>query len=200
MNKLLSDIRHILNIYTFKHQLKTYFFNQHFLYVCYLFLCFYILCDHCILISSNNYGRRYSPCLAVWSDGCLVPSVLWRCWLGDRKGIQPVKNLSGGVLAWLSVWNEMQTCIWPSWCHCYSLSLASVKSRLVLPFWYWLTQVVTEKGPLNVCVCVCACACACVCVCVCVCVAVWSHSLSTTHVQVFFGLLQGLISNSTTGC
>jgi len=43
-----------------------------------------------------------------------------------------------------------------SWCHCHSLSLASVKSRLVLPFWYWLTQVVPEKGPSNVCVCVCS--------------------------------------------
>ena len=30
----------------------------------------------------------------------------------------------------------------------------SVKSRLVLPFWYQLTQVVPEKGPLNGCVCV----------------------------------------------
>ena len=29
------------------------------------------------------------------------------------------------------------------------------KSRLVLPFWYWLTQVVPEKGPLNGCMCVC---------------------------------------------
>jgi len=28
-------------------------------------------------------------------------------------------------------------------------SLASFKSRLVLPFWYWLTQVVLEKRPLN---------------------------------------------------
>ena len=36
-----------------------------------------------------------------------------------------------------------------------SLSLASVKSRLVLPFWYWLTRVVPDKGPLNGCVCVC---------------------------------------------
>jgi len=36
----------------------------------------------------------------------------------------------------------------------HSLSLASVKSRLVLPFWYWLTRVVLEKGPLNGCVCV----------------------------------------------
>ena len=56
------------------------------------------------------------------------------------------KKLSGGVLAWLSVWSEVQTCIWPSWCHCHSLFLASVKSRLVLPFWYRLSCVVPEKG------------------------------------------------------
>ena len=79
--------------------------------------------------------------------------MLWCCWLGGRKGIQPVKKLSGEVLAWLSVWSKVQTCIWPSWCHCHSLSLASVKSRLVLPFWYWPTRVVPEKGPLNGCVC-----------------------------------------------
>jgi len=30
---------------------------------------------------------------------------------------------------------------------------ASVKSRLVLPFWYRLTDIVSEKGPLNGCVC-----------------------------------------------
>jgi len=24
------------------------------------------------------------------------------------------KNLSGAMLAWLSVWSEVQTCIWPS--------------------------------------------------------------------------------------
>jgi len=63
--------------------------------------------------------------------------------------------LSGGLLAWLSVWSELQTCIWPSWCHCHSLSLSSVKSRLVLPSWYRLTRVVAEKGPLDGCVCVC---------------------------------------------
>ena len=49
------------------------------------------------------------------------------------------------VVGWLSVWNKVQTCIWPNWCHCHSLSLASVKSRLVLPFWYRLTWVVLEK-------------------------------------------------------
>ena len=39
--------------------------------------------------------------------------------------------------------------------HCHSLSLASVKSRLVLPFWCRLTWVVLEKGLLNMGVCVC---------------------------------------------
>jgi len=39
----------------------------------------------------------------------------------------------------------------PSGFHCHSLPLASVKSRLVLPFWYRLTQVVLVKRPLNGC-------------------------------------------------
>ena len=33
--------------------------------------------------------------------------------LGGRKGIRLYK-VSGGFLAWLSVWSEVQTCIWPS--------------------------------------------------------------------------------------
>ena len=37
----------------------------------------------------------------------------------------------------------------------HSPSLASVKSRLVFPFWYRPTQIVPEKRPLNGCVCVC---------------------------------------------
>ena len=67
----------------------------------------------------------------------LAVSALMLCWLGGRKGIWPVKKLSFGVLAWfsalevflndmryinprftyftyLSVWSEVQTCIWPS--------------------------------------------------------------------------------------
>jgi len=77
--------------------------------------------------------------------------------VGWQEGHPACKKLSGGVLAWLSVWSEMQTCIWPSWCHCHSLSLASVKSRLVLPFWYRLTWVDPDKGPLNGCIYVCMC-------------------------------------------
>jgi len=74
--------------------------------------------------------------------------------VGWQEGHPACKKLSGWVLAWSSVWSEVQTCICPSWCHCHSLSLAPVKSRLVLPFWYQLTRVVPEKQPLNRCVCV----------------------------------------------
>jgi len=74
--------------------------------------------------------------------------------VGRQEGHPACKNLSGGVLAWLLVWSEVQTCIRPSGCHYHSLSLASVKSRLVLPFLYRLTGVVPDKGP---CVCVCVC-------------------------------------------
>ena len=97
-----------------------------------------------------------SRCKLVYLFGVhALPSVLWRCWSGGRKGIRPAKSLNSGVLAWLYVWSEVLTCIQPSWCHCHSLPLASVKSRLVLPFWYRLTWVVPEKEPLNGCVCVC---------------------------------------------
>ena len=77
--------------------------------------------------------------------------------VGRQEGHPACKKQSGGVLAWLSARSKMRTCIWPSWCHCHSLTLASVKSRLVLPFWYRLTWVVPEKGPLIGCVCVCVC-------------------------------------------
>jgi len=34
--------------------------------------------------------------------------------VGRQEGHPACKRLSGGVLAWLSVWSEVQTCIWPS--------------------------------------------------------------------------------------
>ena len=95
---------------------------------------------------------RFTTILQLSYDSAFSALML----LVGRQGGHPAcKKLSSGVLAWLSVWSEVQTCIWPSRCHCHSLSLASQKSRLVLPFWYWLTRVVPEKGPLNGCVCVC---------------------------------------------
>jgi len=99
----------------------------------------------------NEEENNATPIATVCTGNfrtCTVPSVLWHCWLGGRKD-QAYKKLSGGVLAWLSVCSEVLTCIWPSWCHCHSLSLASEKSRSVSPFWYRLTRVVPDKGPLN---------------------------------------------------
>jgi len=72
---------------------------------------------------------------------------------GRQEEHATCKRLSGGVLVWLSVWSEVQiVCVCSSWCHCHrktSSSLASFKTRLVLLFWYRLTQVVLEKRPLN---------------------------------------------------
>jgi len=34
--------------------------------------------------------------------------------VGRQEGHPACKKLSGGVLAWLSVWSELQTCIWPA--------------------------------------------------------------------------------------
>ena len=40
----------------------------------------------------------------LWAPLNNTVSVHWRCWLGGRKGIRPVKNW---MLAWLSVWSEV---------------------------------------------------------------------------------------------
>ena len=48
-------------------------------------------------------------------------------------------GLHPDTLVWLSSASDT----W--WCHCHSLSLASVKSRLVLPFWHRLTWVIPDK-------------------------------------------------------
>jgi len=53
--------------------------------------------------------------------------------LGGWKGIQPVKNISGGMLAWLCVWDKVQILHMAQLMHCHSLSLASVN-----PDWFYL--------------------------------------------------------------
>jgi len=79
------------------------------------------------------------------------------------------KKLSGGMLTCLSVWGEVQIRIWPSLCHCHSLSLAPVNA-----YWFYISCTVSP-GQDNIqghSVCVCTRArqhpghCVCVCVCV----------------------------------
>ena len=134
-----------LSLLTYRQQLKTFLFNSTFDLL--INECFvnwtdsvkcpaYVKChfNYCFLKNNNN---NYNNCVL-----CVIrrPSVLWCCWLGSRKGIQPVKKLSSGVLAWLSVWNEVQTCIRPSWCHCHSLSVAPVN-----PDWFYLSGTASPR-------------------------------------------------------
>ena len=109
-----------------------------------------------------NYMRYKLVCVAlngaysIKIDLCSwSPSVLWRCWLGGRKGMQPGKNW----VAQLSVWSEVQTCIWPSWCHCHSLSLAPVKFRLVFTARCYASAALAMGLCMSVCLCLSVCVC-----------------------------------------
>jgi len=44
----------------------------------------------------------------------LLPSLLLTLLVEQQEWHPACKKLSGGMLAWLSVWSEVQTCIWPS--------------------------------------------------------------------------------------
>ena len=79
--------------------------------------------------------------MSVGSMVCLIvpvsssPLVIWRCWLGIRKSIRRGKKLSDEVLAWLSVWSEVQIiCMWSSWCHCHSIVSCFIKIQIGLTF------------------------------------------------------------------
>jgi len=106
----------------------------------------------------------------------IVPSVLWHCWLGGRKGIWPVKTewLGAGVVICLGRGADLhmaQLMPLPLTVSCFS--------KIQTDFTFLLPAHLGSpgKGPLNVCVCVCACACACVCVCEGVCVFIWWLSI-----------------------
>ena len=97
----------------------------------------------CIRRSDKQFHSQFV------NDNDNMPSVLWRHWLGGRKGIRPVKT-EWWVLAWLSVFSKVQMiCIWSSCCHCHPIVSCSSKINNGLPFWHQLTQVVLEKRLLN---------------------------------------------------
>jgi len=119
---------------------------------CYLWHCYNdpILLMY-VMHVCKNFGEKnkiWHFSMWVYNSGYVLAFSALTLLVGRQERHPVCKKLSGEVLAWLSVW-----------CHCHSLSLASVKSRLILPFWYCPTLVVLEKGPLNGCVCVCVCVC-----------------------------------------
>ena len=104
--------------------------------------------------------------------------------VGRQEGHPACKKLEwwcAGVVICLELGADLHM---PSWCHRHSLSLAPVKSRLVLPFWYRLTRVVPDRAPLNVCVCVCVSVCLCLCLSVCLSVCyctIWSYGCAAVN-------------------
>ena len=68
--------------------------------------------------------------------------------VGQHEGQLACKKLSGGVLAWFLSGARSDLHM----AQLMPLSLASVKSRLLLPFWYRLTWVVPDKGLFSMCV------------------------------------------------
>jgi len=48
------------------------------------------------------------------SQGSVATFAFSALLLDWQEGHPACKKLSGGVLAWLSVWSDVQTCIWPS--------------------------------------------------------------------------------------
>ena len=95
-----------------------------------------------------------------------LPSVLWCCWLGGRKGIHPVKKWVVGCLRGCLGWDaDLHIARWmplPLTVSCSSKSRL-VLTFLVLPFWYLLIRVVPDifqkSSKTTVCY-VCACVCA----------------------------------------
>ena len=71
--------------------------------------------------TNTFFGEREHGALWLLICGAIEKRLLTHSALtllvGRQEGHPACKKLSGGVLAWLSVWIEVQTCIWPSWCH-----------------------------------------------------------------------------------
>ena len=64
----------------------------------------------CILASRLAYGVTVFACCELMQHAFSALTLL----AGRQEGHPACKKLSGGVLAWLSVWSKVQTCMWPS--------------------------------------------------------------------------------------
>ena len=95
---------------------------------------------------------KFVTSLSVIFQSSILPSVLWRCWLGGKKGIRPVKNRVVGCWCGCLFGARCRLAYGPADATATHCLLLQTKTRLVLSFWYWLTWVVPEKGLLNGCV------------------------------------------------
>ena len=116
---------------------------------------FLSICFHFIFVTNWPF---YFDLFHVLVMTVAMPSVLWRCWLGGRKGIRPVKNTewwgAGVVICLERGANDLHMVqLMPLPPH----HLLLQQNPEGLTFWYRPTQVVLEKRPLNGGVCVCVC-------------------------------------------
>ena len=73
-------------------------------------------CHHIFCRGSVIFWRRCDTlCISSFVDNVsALPFSALTLLVGWQEGHPACKKLSGGVLAWLSVWSEVQICIWPS--------------------------------------------------------------------------------------
>jgi len=116
-----------------------------------------------VVLKKRPLNVRVCVCVCARVCACVKHTFAFSVFtllVGWQEGHLACKILSGGVLAWLSVWGKVEICIWPIWCHCHSLTLASLKSRLVLVLAHSGNPRQIPEGhktALWVCVCVCVC-------------------------------------------
>ena len=106
-------------------------------------------------------GRR---CCCCCFYPMLVPSVLWRCWLGGRKGIRPVKTEWWGV--------GMAIYLSGARCDLHMAKLMPLPltvpcfNKIQIGFAFLVLAHPGSPGQRAVKMCVCVCVCVCVCACV----------------------------------
>jgi len=90
-----------------------------------------------LLVVRDKVGRPPGELGVSKSMECdIFPSVLLHCWLGDRKGIRPVKNWM--LLCWW--W-------WFDWSFARLIAAVVTTTSIILCFnKHWLTQVHLENG------------------------------------------------------
>jgi len=76
-------------------------------------------CGQCVLLLFIFFIFYYFAIPVKPMPSVLMPSVVdafstLTLLVGRQEGHPVCKKLSGGVLAWLSVWSEVQTCMWSS--------------------------------------------------------------------------------------
>ena len=71
------------------------------------------LCLSTLTTLSTHFSATNIPTPSVFASLPIQNSALTLL-VGRQEGHPACKKLSGEVLAWLSVWGEVQTCIWPS--------------------------------------------------------------------------------------